>query len=508
MARLGRVIPMEGLLYGFSVAFSFQNLGYCLLGVTLGTAIGVLPGIGSIAAISMLLPASYYLDPTGAIILLAGVYYGGEYGGSTCSILLGLPGAPSSAVTCLDGYPMSKQGRAGVALFLVAIGSFVGGTLGVAVIVALSPLVIAFAFSFSAQEYFSAMVLALVAVASMARGSPIKGLAMVTVGVLVGTIGTDPISGATRFHFGFIELHEGVNIVALSMGLFGVSEVIASIRATAGGALVQKVSLRSMMPTLSDIKQSVMPILRGTGVGVIIGPIPGIGATVASFLSYAVEKRVARDPSRFGRGAIEGVVGPETANNAAAQTTFIPMLTMGIPGAAVTAIIMGALMIHGIMPGPRLVHEHPDLFWGVIASFWIGNLLLLVLNLPLIGVWVSLLHIPYRILYPVVICLICLGSYSVNFLIFDVWLVVIIGFVGYGMRLLELEPAPLLVGYILGPLLEENFRRAMIVSFGDFTQIFVRPISGTLLAATFVLLVATMWSSMRRARRLRDQAAR
>ncbi|MGH6896463.1 MAG: tripartite tricarboxylate transporter permease [Geminicoccaceae bacterium] len=486
---------------GFSVAFTLENLAYCFLGVTLGTAIGVLPGIGAIATISMLLPVTYYLDPTSAIILLAGVYYGGEYGGSTAAILLNLPGTPSSAVSCLDGYPMSKQGRAGVALFITAIGSFVGGTLGVVVIVALSPLVIAFAFSFSAPEYFSAMVLALVAVASMARGSPIKGLAMVGVGVLIGMIGTDVISGTARYHLGFRELYDGVNVVALAMGLFGVSEVIGSIRATAGGTLARKVSYRSMVPTLADLRQSVMPILRGFGIGAVVGPLPGIGTTVAAFLSYAAEKRVARDPSRFGRGAIEGVAGPETANNAAAQTTFIPMLTMGIPGAATTAIIMSALMLQGIMPGPRLVHEHPELFWGVVASFWIGNLLLLVLNLPLVGLWVSLLRIPYRYLYPVVISLICIGAYSVNFHVFDVWLVLIIGAVGYGMQLLEFEPAPLLIGYILGPLLEENFRRAMIVSFGDVAQIFVRPISGTLLGCAFLMLAVTIWSSLRQGQR-------
>jgi putative tricarboxylic transport membrane protein len=492
---------MEGMALGFTVAFTLANLAWCFLGVTLGTAIGVLPGIGALAAISMLLPVTYYLDATSAIILLAGVYYGGEYGGSTAAILLNIPGTPSSAVSCLDGYPMSKQGRAGVALFITAIGSFIGGTLGVVVIMALSPLMIAFAFSFSAPEYFSAMVLALVAVGSMARGSPIKGLAMVGIGVLIGTVGTDVISGTARFHLGYRELYDGVNVVALAMGLFGVSEVIGSIRATAGGSLAEKVPFRSMVPTLADLKQSAMPILRGFGIGAVVGPLPGIGTTVAAFLSYATEKRVARDPSRFGRGAIEGVAGPETANNAAAQTTFIPMLTMGIPGAATTAIIMSALMLQGIMPGPRLVHEHPELFWGVVASFWIGNLLLLVLNLPLVGMWVSLLRIPYRYLYPVIIALICIGAYSVNFQVFDVWLVLIIGAVGYGMQLLEFEPAPLLVGYILGPLLEENLRRAMIISFGDVAQIFLRPISGTLLACALLLLAVTIWSSLRQGQR-------
>jgi putative tricarboxylic transport membrane protein len=337
----------------------------------------------------------------------------------------------------------------------------------------------------------------------MSRGSPLKGMAMVLVGVLVGLIGVDIISGAARYNFGYRELYDGVNIVALAMGLFGVSEVIASIRATSGGAIAKRVPLRSLIPTRADLRQSVMPVLRGFGIGAAIGPLPGIGATVASFMSYAMEKRVARDPSRFGNGAIEGVVGPEAANNAAAQTTFIPLLTMGIPGAATTAIIMSALMLQGIMPGPRLISEHPDIFWGVIASFWVGNVLLLVLNLPLVGVWVALLRIPYRYLYPVVICLICVGAYSVKFQVFDIWLVLIVGFVGYGMRLLDFEPAPLLIGFILGPLLEENFRRSMIASYGEPMQILMRPISGTLIAASVLLLFYTFWSSHRYKKRLK-----
>ncbi len=497
----------EGLAYGLGVALTGQNLLYCFLGVTMGTAIGVLPGIGPLAAISMLLPVTYYLDPTAAIILLAGIYYGSDYGGRVSSILLNLPGTEASAVTCLDGYPMAKQGRAGVALFISAVASFAGGTLGICVILLLSPVMITLAFSFSAHEYFAAMVLAVVAVASMSRGSPIKGLAMVCVGVLLGMIGTDVISGTNRYDFGFRQLYDGLNVVALAMGLFGVSEVIASIRATSGGTLIKSVSMRDMIPTRTDVKQSIAPILRGFGVGSIVGPLPGIGSMVASFVSYALEKRVAKDPSRFGNGAIEGVAGPEAANNAAAQTTFIPMLTMGIPGAAVTAIIMSALLIQGIMPGPRLVTEHPEIFWGVIASFWIGNLLLLVLNIPLIGVWVNLLRIPYRFLYPIIICMVCVGSYSVYFHVFDVWLVLIVGAVGYLMRLLQFEPAPLLIGYILGPLLEVNFRRAMIMSFGDPTQFFFHPISGGILLCSAALLGFMIWSNVGRMARRRREAA-
>ncbi|GHU04689.1 hypothetical protein FACS1894158_05510 [Betaproteobacteria bacterium] len=488
---------MEELLQGFNVALSLNNFSYCTLGVLLGTAVGVLPGIGSLAAVSMLLPFSFYLDPAAALIMLAGVYYGAEYGGSTAAILLNLPGTSSSAVTCLEGYQMCKQGRGGVALCITALASFIGGTLGIVMLMAMTPVMITFAFSFTAPEYFAAILLALIAVGSIASGSPLKGLAMVVIGVLIGTIGLDVISGASRFNFGLLQLFNGINVVAMSMGLFGVAEVIASIRATAGMPMVSKVSLRSMIPTGEDIRRSTMPTLRGFAIGGATGPVPGIGPTVAAFASYAFEKRLAEDPSRFGHGAIEGVAGPESANNAAAQTAFIPMLAMGIPGTATTALMLSALIVHGIEPGPRLMTEHPDIFWGVVASFWIGNILLLILNIPLIGLWVNMLRIPYRFLYPMILTFICLGVYSVNYSTFDVWLVLVIGIVGYGMRLLDFEPAPLLIGYILGPILEENFRRTMIVSYGDVFAMFQRPISGTLLAMGGLLLVITLYSNFR-----------
>jgi putative tricarboxylic transport membrane protein len=479
---------MEDLWLGFTVAVSPVNLAYCTAGVALGTAIGVLPGVGSVAAVSLLLPVSFHLDPTTALILLAGVYYGAEYGGSTASILLNLPGTPSSAVSCLEGYPMSRQGRAGVALCMAAIASFVGGTLGIVVLITLAPVVIAFALSFGAAEYFAAMLLALIVVASIARGSPLKGLAMVIVGLLLGGVGTDVISGVARFDLNFPQLYNGISVVALAMGLFGVSEVIASVRTTEGRAISANVTLRSMVPTRDDVRRSVLPVLRGFGIGSVVGPLPGIGPVVASFLSYAAEKRLARDPSRFGNGAIEGLTGPEASNNAAAQTAFIPMLTMGIPGTVTTAIMLSALMIHGIMPGPRLITEHPSLFWGVVASFWIGNAILLMLNIPLVGIWVNLLRIPYRYLYPVIICLICIGTYSVNFSAFDVWLVLLIGALGYAMRLLGYEPAPLLISFILGPPLEENLRRAMLLSGGDPTVFFTRSLSLVLLVTSFAIL--------------------
>ncbi|MGH6926070.1 MAG: tripartite tricarboxylate transporter permease [Propylenella sp.] len=479
---------MEDLWLGFTVAVSLVNLAYCTGGVALGTAIGVLPGVGSVAAVSLLLPVTFYLDPTTALILLAGVYYGAEYGGSTASILLNIPGTPSSAVSCLEGYPMSRQGRAGVALCMSAIASFVGGTLGILVLMTLAPVVIAFALSFGAAEYFAAMLLALIIVASIARGSPLKGLAMVIVGLLLGGVGTDVISGVARFDLNFPQLYSGISVVVLAMGLFGVSEVIASVRITEGRAISANVTLRSMLPTRDDVRRSVFPVLRGFGIGSVIGPLPGIGPVVASFLSYAAEKRLARDPSRFGNGAIEGLTGPEASNNAAAQTAFIPMLTMGIPGTVTTAIMLGALMIHGIMPGPRLITEHPSLFWGVVASFWIGNVILLMLNIPLVGVWVNLLRIPYRYLYPVIICLVCIGTYSVNFSTFDVWLVLLLGALGYAMRLFGYEPAPLLISFILGPLLEENLRRAMLLSGGDPTVFFTRSLSLVLLLTSFAIL--------------------
>ncbi|GHU31622.1 hypothetical protein AGMMS50256_20400 [Betaproteobacteria bacterium] len=489
---------MEELLYGFSVVLTLENFSYCLLGVLLGNLVGVLPGIGAVAAVSMLLPITYYLEPTSAVILLGGVYYGAEYGSSTAAILLNLPGSSSSAVTCLDGYQMCKQGRAGVALCITALASFVGGTLAIFLLMFLTPVMIKFAFSFTSAEYFAAILLALIAVGSITRGSPLKGIAMVGIGVLVGTIGLDIISGTSRFNFGIVQLYDGINVVAMAMGLFGVAEVIASIRATAGNSFVTKVTLRSLIPTGEDIRRSMMPTLRGFVIGGATGPVPGIGPTIASFASYATEKRIAKDPSRFGNGAIEGVAGPESANNAAAQAAFIPMLSLGIPGTPTTALILSALIVSGIDPGPRMMTEHPDIFWGVVASFWVGNILLLILNIPMVGLWVNILRIPYRLLYPLIISFVCIGVYSVNYSTFDVWLVLVIGAVGYVMRQFDFEPAPLLIGYILGPLLEVNFRRAMITSYGDFFAMFQRPISGTLLAVAAILLVVTLYSNFRR----------
>ena len=494
---------MHDLLYGFSIALTYDALLYCAFGVTVGTAIGVLPGIGSLAAVSMLLPISFYLDPTHAMIMLAGVYYGAEYGGSTASILLNLPGTPSNAVTCLDGYPMAQQGRAGIALFMTTIASFVGGCTGVLVLILLTPAVIALSLSFGAAEYFAIIMVGLLAAGPVTEGSPVKGLCMVVLGLLLGTVGSDLSSGTVRYAFGSIHLYDGISLVALAMGLFGVSEVIASVNSRQETRTVEKVSLRSMVPTREDWRGSWFPMARGSVVGSVLGALPGTGPLLASFMSYVLEKRVSKHPERFGTGTIEGISGPESANNAAVQTAFVPALSMGIPGSATTAVMLGALMIHGITPGPRLMTENPELFWGVIASFWIGNLLLLVLNIPLIGIWVSILRVPYHLLYPGIIFFICIGVFAVNYSYFDVASVLVIGVIGYGLRLLDFHPAPLLIGFILGPMLEEYFRRAMLLARGDITVILQRPISGTIMAIGLLLVVYSLFSSYRKRKSFR-----
>jgi TctA family transporter len=488
---------------GFETAFSAQNLFYCFVGVFLGTFIGVLPGIGALATIALLLPITFHIPATAALVMLAGVYYGAQYGGSTASILLNLPGTPAAAVACLDGYPMTKQGRAGIALFMTTVASFFGATLGIVILVGFGPVISELGLKFGPAEYFSMMVLGLVAAATLSQASPVKGIAMVILGLLLGLVGTDVNSGVARFTFGQAELYDGISLVAIAMGLFGVAEVIASIdRARRGRVERGAITLRSMIPKRDDVRRSWFPMLRGTGVGAFFGALPGAGATIASFMAYALEKRVARDPSRFGKGAIEGVTAPESANNAACQTAFIPTLTLGIPGDAVMALMLGALMIHGIAPGPQLMSEHPQLFWGLIASFWIGNILLVILNLPLIGLWVKLLAIPYGVLYPSILLFVCLGVYSVNNSVFDVGLVVLFGAIGYVMMLLKFEPAPLILGFILGPLMEEHLRRALLLSRGDLMVFVQRPISATLMAATFLLLAWAAWAMVRVRRRV------
>lgn len=492
---------------GLLVALQPENVMYCFIGVFLGTFIGVLPGIGSMAAISMILPLTFYLEPTSALVMIAGVYYGAEYGGSIASILMNIPGTPSSSITCIDGYPMAREGRAGIALFASAIASFGGGMIGMIVMAVLSPTLAALALNFGPTEYFAVILLGLVAASAVSNGSPLKGVAMVVAGLMLGTIGVDITTGAERFTLGIPELRDGVSLVIVAMGLFGVGELIVSIRANSGGGQRTDVDYTKFYPSLAEWRAMARPILRGGGIGSIVGALPGTGQTVASAVAYAVERRFSPNRAMFGKGAIEGVAVPEAANNSATQTAFVPTLTLGVPGSASMALVIGALMIHGITPGPRLLVDHADLFWGLVASFLIGNVMLLVLNIPMIGLWVRLLQIPYRYMYPTIIVLICIGVYSVNNNVFDIWLTLLFGWAGYLMRLFRFEPAPLLLGFVLGPMMEEQLRRAMLLSRGDATVFLTRPISGTLIAITAALLVYACISAVRARRRARRTAA-
>jgi len=496
---------ISGLAAGFA-AFTPTMLLYCFLGVFLGTFIGVLPGIGPLATISMLLPLTYHLDPTTAIIMLAGIYYGSQYGGSTAAILLNLPGTAGAAVSCLDGYPMSRNGRAGPALFITTIASFLGGCFAILAMMLFAPPLGRVALSLGSAEYFAIMLLGLTASVALVDAAPLKGLAMVVIGLLVGLMGTNVMSGTIRFAFDNPYLYDGVSLVIIAMGLFGVSEVVFSIGSDASKRLAgQKIRLRDLTPSRDEVSRSRWPIARGGLVGTIVGIVPGAGSTVAAFISYAVEKRVSPDPSRFGKGAVEGVAGPESANNASSQAEFIPTLTLGIPGGSTMALILGALMIHGITPGPQLIVRNPEIFWGLIASFWIGNVLLLILNIPLIGLWVSILKIRYQLLYPAILVFIGFGVYSVNNSAVDILLLLVCGVVGYFLVLLRFNPALLLLGYVLGPMMEENFRRAMLISGGDLSVFLTRPVSGAVLTATAALLLFAMVRSSLARRRLADR---
>lgn len=474
--------------------------------------IGVLPGIGPLATIAMLLPVTFYLEPITALIMLAGVYYGAMYGGSTTSILMNLPGTGASAVICLDGSPMAKQGRAGPALVSTTLASFAGACFALIVVGLFAPVLAAWALEFGPAEYFSLMTLGLMAAVMLTQGSSLKGLAMVFLGLLLGLVGTDINSGVYRFTFGMQELSDGINFVVLAMGIFGFSEIISNLanrRRSGGGETISyKFHWRDLILSKDDFKRSAFATLRGTGVGAFIGILPGAGTAISSFLAYSVEKRVARDPSRFGKGAIEGVASPEAANNAAANTSFIPTLTLGIPGDSVMALMLAALMIHGINPGPTVMIDQPQLFWGLLASMVIGNLILLVLNLPLIGIWVRVLTIPYRLLYPLVVLFICIGVYSLRNNVFDVLLTGIFGAVGYLFIKLRCEPAPLLLGFILGPMMEENFRRAMIMSRGDPVTFIERPISLFFLVLSAAAIALVAWSAVRGSRPVAEADAR
>jgi TctA family transporter len=487
---------LDHLMLGFGVAMSLQNLAYCFLGVLLGTLIGVLPGVGPLVTISMLLPITFGLSPVASVIILAGIYYGAQYGGSTTAILVNLPGETSSAVTCLDGYQMARQGRAGAALAIAALSSFVAGCIGTILIVALGVPLAGWALRFGAEDYFALMLLGLVAASVLTHGDLLKALAMVILGLLIGLVGTDVNSGIERYTFGLPELADGIGFTVLAVGIFAVAEVVSNLEQKETREVFTK-TIGGLLPSWSDLKTAALPTLRGTAIGSFFGILPGTGPSISSFSSYMVEKKLARDPSRFGKGAIEGVASPEAANNAAAQTAFIPMLTLGIPGTATMALILGALVMNGIQPGPSVMTRNPELFWGVVASMFIGNAMLVALNLPLVGIWVRLLTIPYRWLFPAIILFCALGNYSLNNSSIDVYLCAAVGILGYVFAKLSCSPAPLILGYVLGPMMEENIRRALLLSEGDLSIFVKSPISATLLVISALLLISMILPAIR-----------
>jgi putative tricarboxylic transport membrane protein len=484
------------LWFGFGVAVTPTNLGLCLIGTLVGTLIGVLPGIGPLATIAMLLPITFGLPPVGALIMLAGIYYGAQYGGSTTSILINIPGESSSVVTALDGHQMARQGRAGPALAIAAIGSFIAGCFSTVLVAALGAPLTSLALLFGPAEYFSLMVLGLVFAVVLAKGSVLKAIAMILMGLLLSSVGSDIETGQSRMAFDIPELADGIGFVVVAMGVFGYAEIMRNLETTESRDIVQG-KITGLMPTMKDLKDSAGAIGRGTILGSVLGILPGGGAVIASFAAYTLEKKIAKDPSRFGRGAIEGVASPESANNAAAQTSFIPLLTLGIPPNAVMALMVGAMTIHGIVPGPQVMTKQPELFWGMICSMWIGNLMLVIINLPLVGLWVRLLRVPYRMLFPAILIFCAIGVYSVNNAPADAIMVAAFGLVGYWLVKHEFEPAPMLLGFVLGPLMEENLRRAMLIARGDPTTFLVRPISGTLLAIAALLLVVAVLPMIR-----------
>jgi putative tricarboxylic transport membrane protein len=490
---------VAGFIQGLAVATAPMNLVYCLTGALIGTLIGVLPGLGPVATVAMLLPITFYLPPVSALIMLAGIYYGAQYGGSTSAILVNLPGESASVVTCLDGYQMARKGRAGVALATAAIGSFFAGCVATLIIATLAPPLAEVALKFGPAEYFSLMVLGLVAATVLAHGSLIKAIAMVVLGLLLGLIGTDVNSGVLRFTFGIPELSDGIGFVVVAMGMFGTAEIISNLELKDKREVFTS-KITSLFPTKEDFKRAWAPVLRGTALGSFLGILPGGGALLSSFGAYTLEKKISKHPEQFGKGAIEGVAGPEAANNAGAQTSFIPMLTLGIPGNAVMALMIGALMIQGIAPGPQVMNEKPQLFWGLIASMWVGNFFLVVLNLPLIGMWIKLLTVPYRYLYPSILVFMAIGVFSLSNNPFDVLIMAIFGIFGYICVKLDCEPAPLILGFILGPLMEENLRRAMLLSRGDPMTFFVKPISLGFMIASVILLVIVALPALRKKR--------
>lgn len=493
---------IEHLMLGFGVAFTLQNLIYAFVGCLLGTLIGVLPGIGPLATIAMLLPATYGLEPVSALIMLAGIYYGAQYGGSTTAILVNLPGESSSVVTVIDGYQMARKGRAGPALAAAGLGSFFAGCVGTLVLAAFAPPLTEVALKFGPAEYLSLMVLGLIGAVVLASGSLLKALSMIVLGLLLGLIGTDVNSGAARFAFEVPELLDGVSFVVIAMGIFGYGEIINNLSHSDEHREVFTDKVTGIMPSAEDLKCMVPAVLRGTAIGSVLGILPGGGALLSSFAAYTIEKKTRLKPGEvpFGQGNIRGVAAPESANNAGSQTSFIPMLTLGIPPNAVMALMVGAMTIHNIQPGPMVMTSNPELFWGLIASMWIGNLMLVVLNLPLIGIWIKLLTVPYRWMFPAIVLFCAIGVFSTNNNSFDIWMVALFGLVGYAFIKLGCEPAPLLLGFILGPMMEENLRRAMLLSRGDWSVFVTRPISASLLAVAALLLLVILLPSIKRKR--------
>ncbi|MDI3382802.1 tripartite tricarboxylate transporter permease [Xenophilus aerolatus] len=484
----------DNLAIGFGVAFTFQNLVYAFVGCLLGTLIGVLPGIGPVATIAMLLPATYALPPVSALIMLAGIYYGAQYGGSTTAILVNLPGESSSVVTVIDGYQMARKGRAGPALAAAGLGSFFAGCVGTIILAAFAPPLTELAFKFGPAEYFSLMILGLIGAVVLASGSLLKAITMILLGLALGLVGTDVNSGVARYSFDIPELTDGIGFIAIAMGVFGYGEIIANLSQPEESREVFTSKVKGLWPTKEDFKRMAPAVLRGTALGSALGILPGGGALLSSFASYTIEKKIKRKPGEeaFGKGNIRGVAGPESANNAGAQTSFIPLLTLGIPPNPVMALMVGAMTIHNIQPGPQVMTSNPELFWGLIASMWIGNLMLIILNLPMIGIWIKLLTIPYKWLFPAIVLFCAVGVYSENNNTFDVWMVAIFGVVGYAFLKLKCEPAPLLLGFILGPMMEENLRRALLLSRGDWSVLVTRPISAGLLVAAAALLVIVL----------------
>jgi len=489
----------DNLSLGFAVALSLKNLALCFLGVLIGSLIGVLPGVGPVATIAMLLPLTFGIDPVGALIMLSGIYYGAQYGGSTTAILVNIPGEATAVVTTLDGHQMAKQGRAGIALGIAAIGSFIAGTFSTLLIAALGEPLSSVALLFGFADYFSLMVLGLMFAVVLARGSLPKAIAMILLGVLMSTVGTDLETAQERLTFGVPEFADGFEFAVIAMGVFGFAEILKNLEAPEAREVV-KARIGRLLPGPSELRQSAGPIARGTLVGSVLGVLPGNGAVLGPFASYMLEKRLAADPSRFGAGAIEGVAGPESANNAGAQTSFIPLLTLGIPPNAVMALMIGAMMIHSIIPGPQIITKQPELFWGMVAAMWIGNLMLLIINLPLVGLWVRLLKVPYRLMFPAIVLFCSIGIYSLNNSAFDVEMVAAFGLFGYVLVKLGFEPAPLLLGLVLGRLMEEKLRQALLISRGDFMTFLDRPISATLLIVTALVIVLAALPAVRRRR--------